>query len=433
LNTLFTRTLLWFIATVILTFVAIMIAAALDIDPGQRRRGPLGSLISQQFAESVHAYETGGRQELAAALERFRDVTDTEGVLTDRYGRDLLTGEDRSDLAREARRQRRGPMWRRSRTVFARRSEDGRYMYFAFLQQRSVIRFFLQPEINLTILGVLALLSYGFARHLTNPVRRLQSVVEQFGRGNFSVRARSNRGDEIGSLARSFDQMADRIGVLLQAERRLLQDISHELRSPLARLSLAVELARSDDDPSRHLDRIEREAERLNALVGELLQVTRVEGDTSRMRHEELDLGSLVSEMAEDARLEAEERGARIEPEIEGPVTINGDRELVRRAVENVMRNAVRYAPAGTAVTVRVRRADDGAVIEIRDCGPGVPEDQLSRIFEPFYRVDTDRDRASGGVGLGLAIAKRAVEAHGGSVTARNAGPGLQVSVRLPK
>lgn len=432
MNTLFARTLLWFIATVVLTFLALTVATALDIDPGQRRRGPLGSLISLQFAEAIHAYETGGSQELAAALLRFRDVLDTDGVLTDRFGRDLVTGEDRSDMVREFRRQRRSPLWARNRTGFVRRSDDGRYMYFAMLQRRNVVRFFLQPEIHLTILAVLAILSYAFARYLTNPVRRLQAVVEQFGRGELAARIRSERGDEIGALARSFDQMADRIEVLLQAERRLLQDISHELRSPLARLSLAVELARTDEDPSRHLDRIDREAGRLNALVGELLQVTRVEGDASRLLHEPLDLTALVAEIAGDVRLEAESRGVGMETDLQENVTIAGDRELVRRAVENVMRNAVRYAPAGTSLTVRVHRDQEAATVEVRDCGPGVPEEQLPRIFEAFYRVEPDRDRASGGVGLGLAIARRAVEVHGGSITAHNAKPGLLVSIRFP-
>jgi two-component system sensor histidine kinase CpxA len=226
--------------------------------------------------------------------------------------------------------------------------------------------------------------------------------------------------------------MADRIGVLLQAERRLLQDISHELRSPLARLSLAVELARTDEDPARHLDRIEKEAERLNALVGELLQVTRAEGDAARMRREPIEVEELVTEIAGDVHLEADRRGVRLEVQADGSSTVNGDRELVRRAVENVLRNAIRYAPEGTNVTVQVRRETNASSIEIRDFGRGVPEEQLPRIFEPFYRVDPDRDRASGGVGLGLAIARRAVDLHGGSITARNANPGLCVSIRLP-
>jgi two-component system sensor histidine kinase CpxA len=226
--------------------------------------------------------------------------------------------------------------------------------------------------------------------------------------------------------------MADRIETLLAAERRLLLDISHELRSPLARLSVAVELARSDSEPERHLDRIEREVGRLNALVGELLQVTRAEGDAARMHHGRLALDELVNQVVEDARLEAGQRGSEVAWSSREPVEIEGDEELIRRAVENVVRNSVRYAPADTAVEVSVKRSGGEALVIVRDHGPGVPSEHLSRIFDPFYRVEPDRNRASGGAGLGLAIARRAIELHHGRIEARNASPGLLVEMRLP-
>jgi two-component system sensor histidine kinase CpxA len=150
------------------------------------------------------------------------------------------------------------------------------------------------------------------------------------------------------------------------------------------------------------------------------------------MRREPLELAGLVADIVEDVRLEAERRGVLLEAAVETPVTIAGDPELIRRAVENVLRNAVRYAPAETAVSVRVRPEPGRAVVEIRDSGPGVPEPDLPRIFEPFYRVHSDRDRASGGVGLGLAIARRAMELHRGSITAKNTQPGLQVCLQFP-
>ena len=240
-----------------------------------------------------------------------------------------------------------------------------------------------------------------------------------------------NRGDEIGRLARAFNQMADRIQMLMAAERRLLLDISHELRSPLARLSVAVELARMGEDVESHLNRIQKEADRLNALVGELLQVTRAEGDASQRRSERVALDELVADVVEDGRLEAEARGCGIALEAQ-PVSIAGDPELLRRALENVVRNGIRYAPTGTDLEVRLSRRDRHACIEVRDHGPGVPEESLPRIFDAFYRVETDRGRASGGVGLGLAIARRAVELHHGSVSARNAHPGLAVQIDLP-
>jgi signal transduction histidine kinase len=431
LNTVFTKTLLWFFGTVVLTFVALIIAAALNFSSGERRQSPMGALVRLQLSEARHAFETGGKQALQATLKRFEGILEAEGILTDSQGRDLMTGEDRSDLVQAVRDRSRLPFLRRDRTVIGRRSPDGNFYYFVLLQRGNVVSWFLQPEVHLTILFVLALLCYGFARYLTNPVRELQQAVDCFGRGDFEARARVNRGDEIGQLARAFNQMADRIQILMAAERRLLLDISHELRSPLARMSVAVELARMGEDVESHLNRIQKEADRLNTLVGELLQVTRAEGDASRIRSQRVALDELLADVVEDGRLEAEARGCGIAIE-SNPVSIAGDPELLRRAFENVVRNGIRYSPQGTDLEVRLHRHERQACIEVRDHGPGVPEDSLHRIFDAFYRVESDRDRASGGVGLGLAIARRAVELHHGTVTARNADPGLLVEIDLP-
>jgi two-component system sensor histidine kinase CpxA len=234
----------------------------------------------------------------------------------------------------------------------------------------------------------------------------------------------SNRRDELGQLARTFNQMADRIQTLLTAERRLLLDISHELRSPLARLCVAVELARSKTGDDAMLDRIEKEAERLNSLVSELLQVTRAEGDPSKLRKDAVDLNELLEEIVGDTTIEAGAKGCHLEIRTMGTATVAGDPELLR--------NAIRYAPAGTPIEVQLQTSGDAAQVSIRDYGPGVPEDKLKHIFEAFYRVEEDRDRASGGVGLGLAIAKRAVDLHKGKLSARNVFPGLQVTIELP-
>lgn len=431
MNTVFAKTLLWFFGTVVLTITALIVATAVNFSTGERRHGPLGAMIRLQLAEAQHAYETGGVQALHETLDRFERVTDTEAVFTDRVGRDLVTGEDRSDLVEAARERSRVPFMRRNRTFVGRSSPDGKYYYFILLNRDNVVTWFLQPEVHLVILVILALLCYAFARYLTNPIRQLQSAVDCFGRGDFTARAVVNRGDEIGQLARAFNQMAERIQMLMAAERRLLLDISHELRSPLARLSVAVELARMGEDVPSHINRIQKEADRLNALVGELLQVTRVEGDASQLHSEPVPLDELVADVVEDGRLEAEARGCGIFFDAQ-PVSIAGDAELLRRATENVIRNGVRYSPPGKDLEVRLQRVDHRAVIQVRDYGPGVPEDSLNRIFDAFYRVDSDRGRASGGVGLGLAIARRAIELHHGTVTARNASPGLIVEIDLP-
>ena len=310
--------------------------------------------------------------------------------------------------------------------MVARRSEDGRYCFFFPVIYRRLGNWILIPQ-DLWLIGAVALLCYWLAVHLTEPVRRLQKAVERFGQGDLSTRFETGRRDELGDLARTFNRMADRIQTLLAAERRLLLDISHELRSPLARLGVAVELARSGQDRGGALDRIQKEADRLNSLVGELLQVTRAEGDPASLHFEPVRLDDLVRDIVDTNRIEATARGSELKLDIDAVAEIQGEPELLRRAAENVIRNAIRHAPAGTAVEITVK----GRAILVRDYGPGVPEQDLARIFDPFYRVENDRNRSSGGVGLGLAIARRAVELHKGTIHARNADPGLLVNIEL--
>ena len=180
------------------------------------------------------------------------------------------------------------------------------------------------------------------------------------------------------------------------------------------------------------LDRIQKEADRLNELVAELLQVTRVEGDPSMQKTETVRLDELLADIVYDSLLEAKTKDCTLLLKAPTAVALNGDEELIRRAVENVIRNAIRYAPSGTPIEIELRKAAGAAQICVRDGGPGVPEEALPRIFDPFYRVDSDRNRSSGGLGLGLAIARRAVELHKGKLTARNIHPGLLVTIELP-
>jgi len=276
------------------------------------------------------------------------------------------------------------------------------------------------------------LLCYWLTVYLTRPLADLKRAVERFGHGDLSARTGSTRGDELGDLARTFDRMAGRIVTLLAAERRLLLDISHELRSPLARLGVAVELARSGEDLNSALDRIQRESDRLNALVGQLLQVTRAEGDPNSLRKEPVRLDELVFQLVNDSEIEAAARGCHLIYGDSAAVTVEGDSELLRRAVENVIRNAIRYSPTGQTIEVGLRRRDEMVVVRVRDHGPGVPEEALPRLFDAFYRVEPDRDRSRGGIGLGLSIARRAVELHKGTIMARNVAPGLEVEIALP-
>lgn len=243
------------------------------------------------------------------------------------------------------------------------------------------------------------------------------------------------RGDELSELAGEFDRMAAHLQRLLSSQQQLLADISHELRSPLARLSLGLDLAkrRLGDQPEHQ--RMEQEVQRLNALIEELLTLARLRGSTDQTASESIDLAEVVHDVAGDARFEAEAAGRSVIVTSASAATVSSNRALLRSALENVVRNAVRHAPHGSAVTIELERPAGGAqaVIRVRDCGPGVPVAALDRLFDPFFRVDDARDRSSGGVGLGLAIARQAMLAHGGQARAENhPDGGLLVRLELP-
>ncbi len=287
---------------------------------------------------------------------------------------------------------------------------------------------------------------YALARYLTSPVRRLQHTARQLASGDLTARVGSklaSRHDEIGELGRDFDRMAGQVETLLTTHQRLLRDVSHELRSPLARLNVALELASRDAGPQAapNLGRVRREAERLNELIGQLLMLARLDGSAtqSAIAQTKINLQELIHEVASDAEFEAAalDRHVRL-THVEACSTM-GSPELLRSALENVMRNAVHYTKLGSEVEVALhyQATDHGepasALIEIRDHGPGVPEESLSQIFQPFYRVSDARDRKSGGVGLGLAITERAINFHGGTIQASNAPKGgLIVRITLP-
>jgi two-component system sensor histidine kinase CpxA len=272
---------------------------------------------------------------------------------------------------------------------------------------------------------------------VSKPVERLQSSARSLAAGNLDARVGeefSSRRDELGVLARDFDVMAEHVRNLIASKEDLLRGMSHELRSPLARLRVALGLARRPgEDLSRQLDRIELEAERLDTLIGQMLQLSQLRAAEPAHLREEVELTTLLTEVVEDARLEANAQNKEVAWAPNMSVTVEGDQRLLRSAIENVLRNAVRFTASGTAVRAQLQHEDSRARLLIEDEGPGVPDPELARIFEPFYRVAESRDRDSGGTGLGLAITARIVALHGGKVTARNgAGGGLHVEIALP-
>ncbi|KYF72182.1 ATP-binding protein [Sorangium cellulosum] len=307
---------------------------------------------------------------------------------------------------------------------------------------RSPWMFFIVPETLplrlLAIVVVTGLVAVVLARYLSRPVRVLRGATQRMAAGDLSVRVSQQLAGADGetlALGRDMDRMAERIDELLETQRRLLRDVSHELRSPLARLNIALELVRrrSPPDVEPAFDRIERETERLNGMIGELLTLSRLESGRGMERTERVDLTALVEQLVEDAAFEAEQQGCSVELGARDACSLDGNGELLRRAIENVVRNAARFTEAGTAVRVDLECAGGLAELRVRDRGPGVPEAALGDIFRPFYRVDDHRARGAGGTGIGLAITQRAVLLHGGEIEARNAEDGgLMVVLRLP-
>src|SRR5579883_252198 len=296
------------------------------------------------------------------------------------------------------------------------------------------------PAVAAATLAIALLVStvvcFFLTRHLVGPIDRLRQATREMAAGNLSVRMAPSfkgRQDDLALLAADFDKMAERVQTLLESKQQLLRDVSHELRSPLTRLQLALSLARREDGGvERQLTRIANEADRLEQLIARILKLVRLERPASAFEGVPVDVGKLLETIAQDVAIEAEARSCSVSVRADSGLEVAGDPELLRSAFENVMRNAVRYGPSGSSVVVTAK-GQDRIEICVRDHGPGVPEKDLRLIFEPFYRVDAARDRAGGGDGLGLGIAAGAIAVHGGSIEARNVPDGgLEVVIRLP-
>ncbi len=339
----------------------------------------------------------------------------------------------------------------------AQQARDGALPAVVYLNDHT--QFWLMPDFHNVTLGrllsrprvlamplILAALVGGLAcfllvRYLTAPVEQLRCATEAYAEGDLSHRVApllGGRRDEIADLAFAFDRMAERLSSLMLSHKQLLRDVSHELRSPLARLQAALGLARrrAGKEAGPELDRIEREAERLNDLIGQLLALARLESGAQTPPMEPVDLQELLETVASDAALEARARQCAVVLEHGERIVIQGNPALLHSALENVMRNAVRYTAQGSAITLSSRRDQDRPdqwLIEISDRGPGVPEEMLPHLFEPFVRVGDARDRTTGGYGLGLSIAERAIRSHRGTILARNRREGgLTVTIQLP-
>lgn len=377
------------------------------------------------------ALELGGRSELTNYLHKLDQVFGGSHYLLNSSGVDILSGADMStQIPRPPAVQSR--IERQDRVIVTHRSTDGRFWFVAIAPLNPSASPIYRPY-YFVIAAVVVLLYWLAAVGLVVPIRKVSRMADRFGHGELDIRVNLRRKDEIGSLARSFNQMADRIEKLIISRTHLLQDLSHELRSPLARLKLATKLARSSQDQKTALDRIERDVDRMTVLISDIVDITRMEGDPSSLAFAPLDLNSLIIAVVSDCRIEADAHGCQLA--VSGAVqsAMEGNRELLRRAIENVVRNAIRYSPSGEPIDLALAEDADRVTIAVSDHGPGVEDELLSDIFEPFFKADPARDTTRGNTGLGLSIAKRAIELHHGTIYAQNTHLGLAVTITLPK
>ncbi len=456
MRTLFFKIFLWFwLATVLVVGVLALTTLRRHQPPSQEHRLALADNLVSVYGR--RAIDTLGGQGLAALRQDIEEIGRTAGLRVYVFGateRELLdqpVPAEATELVAKVRTSGRTelPPSPESVPLVAKpiAAANGlRYIVAVQFPPGPLSQLFASPYVlALRLMAVVAMagiLCYGLARYLTAPLRRLRASTRQLAGGDLAVRvgpAVGHRRDEIGELGRDFDYMAERIESLVSSQRRLLQDMSHELRSPLTRLNVAVELAaqRAGPEAGEALDRIEREAQRLNELIGQLLVLARLEADQRPFRQASVDLSALVQQVATDADFEARSLDKQVTLTRCDRCLLAGDSELLRRAIENVVRNAIRYTAEKTAVEMSLfceqSESPTNALIRIRDHGPGVPEDSIHDIFRPFHRIGDSRDRQSGGVGLGLAIAQQAIQSHGGSITAANAsGGGLLVEINLP-
>jgi signal transduction histidine kinase len=466
-RSLFLKIFLWFGSVVLsVIFGTFLLGELMRPERSeQRTRRPLEPILNIYGKDAAEEYERGGQTSLNNYLDSAQRQSNLRVFIFDNQLRELSARRipaDAPDVARKVFEthlpefvNRGGP------PLLARpvRTDSGaQYVLVAELPSPPQSWMF-HPVFHLMAIVLMGgLFCYGLARYLTSPVTKLRTATRELARGNLSARVvpgLGGRRDELASLAADFDEMAEKIQLLLDSQRRLLGDISHELRSPLARLNVALELARqrSGETAQSALERIQREAETLNEMIGQLLALTRLESGAEEISKTEFDLLLLLREIVTDADFEARARNRSVKLGSTTSAIVNGVPNLLRRAIENVVRNAVHHTAENTQVEIELlksavktqpdgharsdsasaTRNDQTVSIAVRDHGPGVPDEALAEIFRPFYRVDEARDREAGGVGLGLAIAERAVRLHGGVIVASNAPDGgLIVRIALP-
>ena len=429
-------------------FVVLAIAIAIWLRP-YRETAAWEALETKVLNESLQTYEASGPEGVGRYLSDLQASQHVRAFLFDEEGKEISGGRppDFIQNFQHGRAAASSGFLRISPERFLRQTtatvNGHRYTLVMSLSPSQPSFFSARSVPGLWILIAVissGLVCYPLARYMTRPVVQLRSAAQKLAAGDLTARAgtsESRRKDEIAELVRDFDSMAGRLQAMVKAQSRLWSDISHELRSPLARLSVALELARQRSGPgaSGALERITLESERLNELIGRLLTIAKLDSGDDKIEKAPVHLEELVSEVTNDAEFEAQSRQCHVKFTAREDFALMGSATLLRSAVENVVRNAIRYTKEGTNVEISLASDDrvNTALIAIEDSGPGVPADALDKIFRPFYRIDDARGRQTGGVGLGLAITERSVLLHGGTVRALNRPEGgLRIEIRLP-
>lgn len=452
MRSLFLKIFLWYWATVIVTGIALILTFI--VEPRSVPSRWHTTLTDTARYSGIIVVETAERDGLSSAsayLKQIAHETHLHACLFDSAGMTLAGTDcqDFRDMASRVRGSKTSDFSMRyglTRIALMLAGQSGRaYIYATELpagpraavgMNRSAI--FLQWGVALFVSGLICFL---LTRYLATPILRLQQMSRQLTAGDLSVRAGpdlAQRGDQIGELVRDFNAMASKIDELISRQRQLISDVSHELRSPLARLNVALDLGRERKGNDPAFDQMESDISLLDEMIGRLLTIAKLDIAASQVPMTDVDLAEIVSHIVRDAEFELRASNGEVHLTSSGECIVHGSAELLRSAIENVVRNAVRYTEPGTSVEIRMQCENQPGNrivrLSVRDHGPGVPESELRNIFQPFHRVASARDRQSGGVGLGLAIADRVVRIHGGSICAENAAPhGLKIEIVLPR
>jgi len=467
---LFVKFFFWFWLTVVLTGICVAIYGYFyHFRPESRRLFSMGrEMLEENGQMAVDAYETAGIEQalsvkLPGAFWLYNDklqliFSPTQTVSPKRRRRSypryealLKTFEEKETEVREiARRLFAGDIIESTEVAgeilvgSLLTSESGKkYVIVShFPQKVPRPEHFMMGRVIDTIpfyLLITAIFCYALSRYMVGPIGELRQASRDFAGGRLEARVTGSaigRHDEIGDLAVDFNDMADKIEQMIRTQRRLFGDISHELRSPLARLQVAAELLQKKLPEAEQpmLARIEKEVARINSLIEEVLQFSRLETGNINEERRQIDLNATLARICNDANFEGKARNCQVSLKMAAEFSINGRQQLIERAIENVLRNAIKYSPENSQVEVTMAGNDKTLVISVADRGPGVSEADIGKLFEPFYRCAEDRNRSTGGTGLGLAIALHAVKLHNGSIRLKNRdGGGFLVEITLPR